>query len=65
LLKGLRSTELLRLFLKLGVTSFGGPAVPIANMHTECVVKPKWLTPDEFLDLMAILPGTFGMNSAG
>ena len=55
--------ELVRLFLRLGATSFGGPAVHIANMHTECVVKRKWLTPSEFLDLLAATNMIPGPNS--
>ena len=59
---GLRKTlsELALLFLRLGVTSFGGPAVHIAMMEDEVVRRRRWLTRDEFLDLVGatnLIPG--------
>ncbi|WP_298148794.1 chromate efflux transporter [Flavobacterium sp.] len=48
------------LFLKLGITGFGGPAVHIAMMHREVVSKRKWLTEQDFLDLIGatnLIPG--------
>jgi chromate transporter len=48
------------LFLRLGVTAFGGPAAHIAMMEDETVTRRKWLSRDEFLDLLGIanlLPG--------
>ncbi len=48
------------LFLRLGVTGFGGPAAHIALMHDEFVVRKRWLTATEFLDLNAaanLIPG--------
>lgn len=48
------------LFLRLGATSFGGPAVHIALMEEECVRRRQWLTPEEFLDLLGatnLIPG--------
>ena len=48
------------LFLRLGFTAFGGPAAHIGIMHDEVVVKRKWLTDDEFLDLLGatnLIPG--------
>lgn len=52
--------ELARLFLKLGTVSFGGPAAHIALMHHEVVEKRRWLTNQEFLDLVGatnLIPG--------
>jgi chromate transporter len=48
------------LFLKLGVTAFGGPAAHIALMHDETVKRRKWLSDQEFLDLVGatnLIPG--------
>jgi len=48
------------LFLKLGFTAFGGPAAHIAIMHDEIVVRRKWLSDEEFLDLLGatnLIPG--------
>ncbi len=48
------------LFLKLGFTAFGGPAAHIAMFHDEVVVRRKWLTDEQFLDLLGatnLIPG--------
>ncbi|MBM4427959.1 MAG: chromate efflux transporter [Chloroflexi bacterium] len=53
-------TEVAALFLKLGFTAFGGPAAHIGIMHAEVVVRRKWLTDEEFLDLLGatnLIPG--------
>lgn len=52
--------EIAKLFLKLGIIGFGGPAVHIAMMQHEIVVKKKWLTEQHFLDLIGatnLIPG--------
>jgi len=52
--------EVARLFLKLGITAFGGPAAHIAMMHDEVVKRRKWLSDQEFLDLLGatnLIPG--------
>lgn len=52
--------ELAKLFLKLGVIGFGGPAVHIAMMEEEVVRKRKWMSPEHFLDLVGatnLIPG--------
>lgn len=52
--------EVALLFLKLGATSFGGPAAHTAMMHLEIVERRKWLTDQEFLDLLGatnLIPG--------
>ncbi|WP_308789558.1 chromate efflux transporter [Polyangium mundeleinium] len=48
------------LFFRLGCTSFGGPAAHVALMEAEVVVRRKWVTREEFLDLFAatnLIPG--------
>ncbi|WP_281635637.1 chromate efflux transporter [Flavobacterium marginilacus] len=52
--------EIAKLFLRLGVTAFGGPAAHIAMMQDEVVVKRKWLSEQHFLDLIGatnLIPG--------
>lgn len=52
--------ELARLFLKLGIIGFGGPAVHIAMMKEEVVSRKKWMTEQHFLDLVGatnLIPG--------
>jgi len=52
--------ELAKLFLRLGITAFGGPAAHIAMMRHEVVERRHWLTDKEFLDLLAatnLIPG--------
>ncbi len=47
-------------FLKLGTTAFGGPAAHIAMMESDLVQKKKWLSKEEFLDLLGatnLIPG--------
>jgi chromate transporter len=55
-----RLTELVRLFLKLGLIGFGGPAAHIAMMEEEVVGRRRWLTREHFLDLVGatnLIPG--------
>lgn len=52
--------EVARLFLRLGLTAFGGPAAHIAMFHDEVVTRRRWLSDADFLDLMAaanLIPG--------
>lgn len=52
--------EVAKVFLKLGITGFGGPAVHIAMMEEEVVRKRKWITHERFLDLVGatnLIPG--------
>src|SRR4051812_8915347 len=52
--------ELALVFLRLGLTSFGGPAAHIALMEDEFVRRRGWLTREKFLDLLGaaqLIPG--------
>lgn len=52
--------DIAKLFLKLGVIGFGGPAAHISMMQQEVVTKRKWLTEQHFLDLIGatnLIPG--------
>ena len=56
----LKLFDLLKLFLKLGVIGFGGPAVHIALMEDEVVSRRKWMSREHFLDLVGatnLIPG--------
>lgn len=53
-------TEIALIFLRFGVTAFGGPAAHIAMFHDEFVKRRKWLTDEHFLDLLGatnLIPG--------
>jgi chromate transporter len=55
-----RLWEVCLLFLKLGATGFGGPAVTIAMMEDEVVHRRQWLTRPYFLDIVGatnLIPG--------
>ena len=55
-----RLAEVASLFLRLGLTAFGGPAAHIAIMRHEIVERRGWVTEQEFLDLFGaanLLPG--------
>ncbi|MDO8534188.1 MAG: chromate transporter, partial [Xanthobacteraceae bacterium] len=52
--------EVLRVFLKLGLTSFGGPIAHLGYFRDEFVVRRKWLDEKSYADLVALnqfLPG--------
>lgn len=52
--------DVAKLFLRLGVTAFGGPAAHIAMMRQEVVEKRKWMSEQHFLDLIGatnLIPG--------
>ena len=52
--------EVARVFLKLGVVGFGGPAAHVALMRDEVVAKRQWITEQEFVDTLGVtsaLPG--------
>lgn len=55
-----RLGEVAALFLRLGLTSIGGPAAHIAAMERELVQRRKWLSREDFLDLLGatnLIPG--------
>ena len=55
-----RLLDIAKLFFKLGVIGFGGPAVHIAMMEEEVVKKKAWMSEDHFLDLVGatnLIPG--------
>ena len=52
--------EIWRLFLRLGLTAFGGPAAHIGLMEREAVERRGWMSRTQFLDLVGacnLLPG--------
>jgi chromate transporter len=52
--------EVFQVFLKLGVTSFGGPIAHLGYFRDELVVRRKWLDETAYADLVALcqfLPG--------
>lgn len=53
-------TELARLFIRLSVTAFGGPPAHLAMAEDEIVRRRRWLTREQYLDLIAatnLIPG--------
>jgi chromate transporter len=53
-------TELALLFLWLGATAMGGPAVHIAMMEEEVVTRRRWMSREAFLDFLGatnLIPG--------
>lgn len=54
-------------FFKIGAFTFGGGYAMIALLEGELVSKKKWVTQEEFLDIVAIAestPGPVAINSA-
>jgi chromate transporter len=52
--------EVLRIFLKLGISSFGGPVAHIGYFREEFIVRRRWLEDSAYSDLVALcqfLPG--------
>ncbi|MEL7100108.1 MAG: chromate efflux transporter [Pseudomonadota bacterium] len=59
--------ELWRVFGRIGVLSFGGPAAQIALMQSELVDRTKWLSEAQYLralSLCMLLPGPEAMQLA-
>ncbi len=70
------AAEVLLVFLKLGLTSFGGPSAHLGYFREELVVRRRWLDDHAYADLVALcqfLPGpassqvgfALGMKRAG
>ena len=60
-------SELTRVFGRIGVLSFGGPAAQIALMHKELVEDRTWLSEKQFLSALSfcmLLPGPEAMQLA-
>ena len=59
--------ELFWTFLKIGLFTFGGGYAMIALIQNEVTVNHRWLTPQEFTDILAVsqmTPGPVGINTA-
>lgn len=60
-------SDLFRVFGRIGLLSFGGPAAQISLMHTELVDRHKWLSEQQFLGALSfcmLLPGPEAMQLA-
>src|SRR5947199_7001064 len=52
--------EVLRIFTRLGLTSFGGPVAHLGYFRTEFVERRRWLDEAHYVDIVALcqfLPG--------
>jgi chromate transporter len=59
--------EVLRIFLRLGLTSFGGPVAHLGYFRAEFVARRKWLDEAAFADIVALcqfLPGPASSQTA-
>ena len=57
---GISLADSLRVWAKIGLISFGGPAAQIALMHTELVERRRWISDNRFLHALnycMVLPG--------
>ena len=55
-----RTQEVFRAFLKLGLTSFGGPVAHLSYFRAEFVERRRWLDEQAYADIVALcqfLPG--------
>ncbi|GAA6178830.1 chromate efflux transporter [Shimia sp. NS0008-38b] len=60
-------SQLVRVFGRIGLLSFGGPAAQIGLMHQELVDRARWLKEEEFLGALSfcmLLPGPEAMQLA-
>lgn len=59
--------ELFLAFFKIGIFTFGGGYAMISLIDEECVVKRKWITSDELMDVTIVAestPGPIAINCA-
>ncbi len=59
--------EVLLVFLKLGLTSFGGPVAHLAYYRDELVTRRKWIDEDGYAEIVALcqfLPGPASSQAA-
>jgi len=59
--------EVLRVFARLGCTSFGGPVAHLGYFRAEFVERRRWLTEAEYADIIALcqfLPGPASSQTA-
>ena len=62
-----KTGELFGTFFKIGAFTFGGGYAMVALLEHEFVEEKRWLTREEFLDMVAIAestPGPVAVNSA-
>ncbi|MDQ0256893.1 chromate transporter [Evansella vedderi] len=60
--------EIFMAFLRVGLLGYGGGPASIPLVHKEAVEKYKWMTSEEFADILAIgntLPGPIATKMAG
>ncbi len=60
-------SEMTRVFARIGLLSFGGPAAQIALMHRELVENRPWVTEKDYLSALSfcmLLPGPEAMQLA-
>ena len=60
-------SQITRVFARIGLLSFGGPAAQIALMHRELVEERPWLTERQYLNALSfcmLLPGPEAMQLA-
>ena len=60
-------SEMTRVFGRIGILSFGGPAAQIALMHDSLVARQNWLSEQDYLralSLCMLLPGPEAMQLA-
>src|ERR1700746_1173725 len=50
------STEVFRVFLRLGLTSFGGPVAHLGYFRAEFVERRRWLDEPAYADIVSVCP---------